>query len=273
MNKKKKNKIKTIILIITSSLLLSIFTISLVNILNWNKNNIDNKKIVEEINKTTEVTEVKNNNNTEFVNKPLDDNDDYWYYASFDFIDVNLNKLKQKNNDTIGWLQVNNTSINYPFVQSSNNDYYLYHSFDKTNNNAGWIFLDYRNNKELKDKNNIIYGHHRINNTMFTTLLNFLNNDWSNSKDNNIIKISLENENSIWQVISSYKIKAESYYITTNFSSDEEFINFLNTIKERSIYDYGYIANKDDTILTLSTCYDDYTRMVVHAKLIKTNKK
>lgn len=273
MKKKKRNKLGLIFLIIVSSLLLSTLTISLFNIFLWNKDNKANENNLKDIEENTEIKIVKDNDNTEFINKPLDENDDYWYYSTFDLIDVDLKKLKEKNNDTVGWLNVNNTNINYPFVKSSDNDYYLHHSFDKSYNNAGWVFLDYRNNKNLTDKNNIIYGHHRVNNTMFTSLLNTLNQSWYTNKDNHIIRVSLENENSLWQIISVYKIPTESYYITTKFNDDNEFITFLDTISKRSIYNFNYNVNKDDIILTLSTCYDDNTRVVVHAKLIKIEKK
>lgn len=273
MKKKKRNKLGLIFLIIVSSLLLSTLTISLFNIFLWNKDNKANENNLKDIEENTEIKIVKDNDNTEFINKPLDENDDYWYYSTFDLIDVDLKKLKEKNNDTVGWLNVNNTNINYPFVKSSDNDYYLHHSFDKSYNNAGWVFLDYRNNKNLTDKNNIIYGHHRVNNTMFTSLLNTLNQSWYTNKDNHIIRVSLENENSLWQIISVYKIPVESYYITTKFNNDNEFITFLDTISKRSIYNFNYNVNKDDIILTLSTCYDDNTRVVVHAKLIKIEKK
>lgn len=273
MKRKKRNKLGLIILIIISSLLLSTLTISLFNIFLWNKDNKANENNLKDIEENTEIKIVKDNDNTEFINKPLDENDDYWYYSTFDLIDVDLKKLKEKNNDTIGWLNVNNTNINYPFVKSSDNDYYLHHSFDKSYNNAGWVFLDYRNNKNLTDKNNIIYGHHRVNNTMFTSLLNTLNESWYTNKDNHIIRVSLENENSLWQIISVYKIPVESYYITTKFNNDNEFITFLDTISKRSIYNFNYNVNKEDIILTLSTCYGDNTRVVVHAKLIKIEKK
>lgn len=273
MKKKKRNKLGLIILIIISSLLLSTLTISLFNIFLWNKDNKANENNLKDIEENTEIKIVKDNDNTEFINKPLDENDDYWYYSTFDLIDVDLKKLKEKNNDTVGWLNVNNTNINYPFVKSSDNDYYLHHSFDKSYNNAGWVFLDYRNNKNLTDKNNIIYGHHRVNNTMFTSLLNTLNESWYTNKDNHIIRVSLENENSLWQIISVYKIPVESYYITTKFNNDNEFITFLDTISKRSIYNFNYNVNKEDIILTLSTCYDDNTRVVVHAKLIKIERK
>lgn len=270
---KKRKKLKLIILIIITSITLSIGTISVINIIFWQQDNSKTKKNLEEINTITNIETTNDNEDTEFINQPLDDNDDYWYYTSFPLINVDLSELKKKNSDTVGWLNVNNTNINYPIVQHNDNDYYLHHSFDKTNNEAGWVFLDYRNNKNFTDKNNIIYGHHRVNNTMFTSLLNVLNYNWYSNKENHIIRLSLESENTLWQIISVYKIPAENYYITVNFNNDDEFTKWLQKILERSIYNFNTTTTYNDKILTLSTCYDDDTRVVVHAKLIKKESK
>ena len=182
-------------------------------------------------------------------------------------------ELKRQNSDTVGWINVNNTNINYPFVHTSNNDFYLNHSFDKSYNAAGWVFLDYRNSINFSDRNNIIYGHSRLDKTMFGSLNKVLNSEWYSSKDNHIIRISLENENTLWQIFSVYKIKTETYYITTNFDSDDDYLNFLNIIKDRSLYDFNTNLNITDKILTLSTCYSDTERTVVHARLIKRSVK
>ena len=73
-----------------------------------------------------------------------------------DIIDVDIEKLIEQNDDTVGWINVNNTNINYPFMQTNDNKYYLTHAFDKSWNDAGWLFLDYRNNIN----NNKILNHH-----------------------------------------------------------------------------------------------------------------
>lgn len=273
MKRKKRKNIKLYILIIFSSLFLSITFISIINILSWNNDNKNTEKIVNKINESVVIEETKDNNNTELINKPLDDNSDYWYYTTFPLIDVDINKLKKKNNDTIGWISINNTNINYPIVHYTDNDYYLNHSFDKTKNEAGWIYLDYRNNKQFDDKNNIIYGHYRTDKTMFGTLLEALNYNWYTNKDNHIIRISTETENSLWQIISVYKIPVETYYIKTNFIDNEDYQEFLNTIVKRSIHDFKTKYDINDKILTLSTCYSNDIRMVVHAKLIKKETK
>lgn len=273
MKRKRKNNLKIWLLIIFSSLFLSISIISLINIYSWNNDNKKTDKIVNEINELTEIETTKDNENTELINKPLDNNSDYWYYTTFPLIDVDLNELKKKNNDTVGWININNTNINYPFVQYTDNNFYLEHSFNKTKNSAGWIYLDYRNNKNFTDKNTVIYGHSRADKTMFSTLLNALNYNWYTNKDNHIIRISTETENTLWQIISVYKIPVESYYIKTNFKKDNEFNEFLNTIVKRSIYNFNTEYSEKDKILTLSTCYSTDVRMVIHAKLIKREIK
>ena len=197
--------------------------------------------------------------------------DIYFDYMKLKFIDVDINKLKTFNPDTIGFIKVMGTNINYPFVQTLDNDYYLNRSYDKTYNNAGWIFLDYRNN-EFNDKNTIIYGHGRINGTMFGSLKDTLKSSWQNNKDNYIIKISTEKENSIWQIFSVYKIATTSDYLQTSFS-DNEFESFINLIKGRSSYNFETNVTNEDKVLTLSTCYNDNDKMVVHAKLIKYVQK
>ena len=232
----------------------------------WSKSNLDTNNIIKDTNTSYEL--VKDNENTEYINKPNNENDDYYYFIKFPLINVNFNELSKKNSDTIAWINVNNTNINYPIVQTTNNSYYLNHSFTKEKNEAGWVFMDYRNNKNFENKNNIIYAHSRLNKTMFGSLSKVLKESWYKNKDNHIIRISTPTENSSWQIFSVYKIKEETYYITTEFNNNE-YGKFLTTIKNRSKYNFNSTLSINDTILTLSTCYSNTERTVVHAKLIK----
>ena len=191
-----------------------------------------------------------------------------------DMMSVNFDDLKQKNSDTVGFIKVNGTNVNYPIVQSNDNSYYLKHAFDKSKNSAGWVFADYRNNMVNFDKNTVIYGHSRSNQTVFGSLKKVLNKSWYSNKDNHIIKLSTPTENTLWQIVSIYTIKPESYYITTKFS-DEQFKTFTQTIKNRSQINFSGTINENDKILTLSTCEDvaGTTRLVIHAKLIKLEQR
>lgn len=272
--KRKKKKNTTWIFVILCSIFISIIVFCLIKIFIWGKDNKDTSKVINDITNAVNVTLRDDDDNTELVNDTNEEEtSDYWYYIKFPLIDVDITELKEKNSDTIGWINVNNTNINYPFVQTKDNSYYLNHSFDKKYNEAGWVFLDYRNNNDLNNKNTILYAHSRLDKTMFGSLSKVLKSSWYNNKDNHIIRLSTDTENTLWQIFSVYKIPEESYYITTNFNSNKEYTKFLNTIKQRSIHNFNTNLDANDKILTLSTCYSDTERTVVHAKLIKRSPK
>lgn len=268
IKKRKKLNVKNLCLLIFFLVMLIVFLFSLIKVIMWIIDNNNTNDIIKKVANTYEINE-KSYDNEVIINE--NEKDIYFDYMNLKFIDVDINKLKTFNPDTIGFIKVMGTNINYPFVQTLDNDYYLNRSYDKTYNNAGWIFLDYRNN-EFNDKNTIIYGHGRINGTMFGSLKDTLKSSWQNNKDNYIIKISTEKENSIWQIFSVYKIATTSDYLETSFS-DNEFESFINLIKGRSSYNFETNVTNEDKVLTLSTCYNDNDKMVVHAKLIKYVQK
>lgn len=208
--------------------------------------------------------------NEEYSNKKSQ----YWKYLNTPLSSVDFTELVKQNSDTVGWLIVNNTNINYPVVQTTNNDYYLKHAFDKSSNSAGWVYADFRDDFNELSKNTVIYAHGRKDKVMFGSLTNTLKSSWYKNQDNQIIQFSTLKYNTMWQIISIYKIQAESYYITTDFSSDESFMTFANTMLSRSIYDFGVDITEDDKLLTLSTCYNDNgIRLVVQAKLVKIQER
>lgn len=180
---------------------------------------------------------------------------------------IDFKKLKSENQDTIGWLKVNNTNVDYPIVQGTDNSYYLTHSFDKSYNKAGWIFVDYRNKLDGTDKNIVIYGHNMRSGTMFGTLKNALKNEWYNNEENNYITFATQEGNEIYKIFSIYKILAEDYYTDTNFKSDSEYEKFVETLKSRSIKKYNIEkTTRELQILTLSTCADNNKyRVIIHA--------
>lgn len=270
----KKRKIKKKIIWYTVFIIsLIVFVICILKIFLWNQDNKDIDKITKEIN-TEKITKEIPSETAENINPPENKKDDYWDYIKMDMLSVDFNELKKKNNDTVGFIKVNGTNVNYPIVQSNDNKYYLKHAFDKTTNSAGWVFADYRNNMVDFDKNTVIYGHSRSNQTVFGSLKKVLNKSWYSNKDNHIIKLSTPTENSLWQIVSIYTIQPESYYITTKFSNTQ-FQTFIKTIKERSQINFSGTINENDKILTLSTCEDTAgtRRLVIHAKLIKLDKR
>lgn len=229
--------------------------ISIINIAKWYIDSKQNDIIEEKLSKVILVENVANDDN--------ENNNEAETSYKIDFA-----KLKEINSQTVAWLKVNGTDIEYAVVQSNDNSYYLNHTFEKKYNSAGWIFADYKNKLDGTDKNIVIYGHNRKNNSMFGTLKNVLKENWYNNEENHIIDFITENEEQKYEVFSVYQIKNEEYYIDTEFK-DNEFGKFVDTLKNRSIKDFNVEVSAEDCILTLSTCGNnkDY-RIVLHAKKI-----
>ena len=270
----KRVKWKNVILTIILLLSITAFIYSLKNFINWNKDNIKSEQIINEINDLNVVTETNNEETTEIINSEEEKPKSiYWSYIKMNLINVDFKELKERNNDTVAWIQVGGTNINYPVVQTKDNSYYLTHSFDKKYTDAGCVFMDYRNDSNNFVKNTIIYAHARKDRTMFGSLKNILTNDWYKDKNNHIIKLSTETENTLWQVFSVYHINTETYYITTSFKSDNDYKDFIKTIKNRTALYFNTNVTEKDKILTLSTCYTKKQKVVLHAKLIKVEKR
>ena len=191
-------------------------------------------------------------------------------YANVSFLSVDFTDLLKKNSDVVAWIKVNNTNVNYSVLQSDDNEYYLKHDINKNYNFAGWVYGDFRDDFTHFGTNTILYAHNLTNRTMFGSLIWCQKESWYKEEENLYIKISTPTSNTVWKVFSIYQIKPEVYYLKTYFETTEEHQEFLNTLTERSIYDFGEKLTPDDKILTLSTCSDDGTkRAVIHAKLIK----
>ncbi len=183
--------------------------------------------------------------------------------------EININKLKEKNSDTVAYLKVNNTDIDYVVVKAKDNDYYLKHNYNKKYSTAGWVFADYRDKFDGNDRNIIVYGHNMLNGSMFGTLKNILKKEWYTNSDNLTINLITEDGELIYKVFSIYNIKKEDYYISTNFKSEKEYKKFIKTLVKRSIYNFNVDMEDTEQILTLSTCSNNgKNRVVLHAKKI-----
>lgn len=176
--------------------------------------------------------------------------------------------LLEINEDVVGWISVPDTVIDYPVVQAGDNDYYLRRDIHRKGARAGTIFMDYRSDKQGKGKNIILYGHHMRNGSMFKDLVKYKQEEFF--QENDYIRFDTLFDEIKWEVFSVYITEADFPYTQTTFASDEEYLDFLDKIKGRSIFDKDMELSKEDQILTLSTCtyeYDD-ARFVVHARRV-----
>ncbi|HHY83576.1 MAG TPA: class B sortase [Clostridiales bacterium] len=178
-------------------------------------------------------------------------------------------QLREINKDIIGWISIPGTSINYPVVKSDNNSYYLDHNIYGEKARSGAIFMDYRNNAAAKDRHIIIYGHHMRDGSMFTGLMKYKKQKFF--EENSIIRFDTLYEEIEWEIFSVYVTPSDYRYTITEFQSDEDFLEFIEKAKKKSMFKKDIELTKDDQILTLSTCtyeYDD-ARFVVHARRVR----
>ena len=188
------------------------------------------------------------------------------YYTNYKQV---FSELLKKNKDTVAWLKVNNTKINYPVVQGKDNSYYLNRDFNKRKNSMGWVFMDYRNDPKFLDQNTIIYGHNIKQGIMFGTIKNMMKKTWYTKKSNLTFTFNTPYANMKFKIFSLYNIKPTEDYLQTEFSTKEDFRSFVDMITKRSINDFKVTIPDDARIITLSTCYSSNTRHVVHAVLVE----
>lgn len=188
-------------------------------------------------------------------------------------------KLYDTNHDIKGWLSIPNTVINYPVVQSADNDYYLRNNFNKTADYYGSLFLDYRNNISPQSQNMIIYGHNMKDGQMLTSIVNYEQIDFY--KTSPIITFNTIYSRYSWKIFAAFITNADPKdgyvfnYLVTNFSSDNAFNNFIKEVRARSLINTPSVdVAPSDTLLTLSTCYysSNDARFVVMARRVRPNE-
>lgn len=227
-------------------------------------NDVDNN--IDEID-DSDVTPVEPTEPTEPVpSEPVIEEPKYInYYAN---IPTSFDKLLQINKNVVGWVTVNNTKANYPVLQGPYNEFYNTHDIYDREVITGWIYMDSRNNSKELDQNTIIYGHNLISGYMFGDLKSTTDYSWYTNPANQVITFNTLDKEMKWKIFSIYRVDYTTDYLTTNFYNDEQYMDFINMIKGRSIYDFGVSVNPNDKIITLSTCSGHTRRLVIHAKLI-----
>ncbi len=248
----KRNKIANIFIYSLLIIFISVFIFSIYNIVDWYLDGKKNDKLIKEVN---DIVIESDEDEEEII---VDENT---------ILDIDFDKLKEKNNEVVGFVKVNGTSIEYSVVKHKDNSYYLNHSFDKSSNRYGWIFANYMNKFDGFDKNITLFGHNMKNGSMFGTLKNVLTSEWQSEENNLKVLFATESGKYMYQVFSTYRIYKEEYFAKSEFKNDSEFLEFINKIKKRSNKDYGVEVLEDDKILTLSTCDNNNNyRVVLHAK-------
>ena len=183
--------------------------------------------------------------------------------------DVDFDGLKSVNSDVIGWIYVPDTEINYPIVHTSDNDYYLDHLVDRTQNPAGAIFLDTRNPSDFSDLHSIIYGHHMKNGSMFAALKGYKKQDFFDGHKTGYL-ITQDAAYSI-DFFAGHVANVEENAWQLDFDDAADFDNWIKSLKEISALKSDIEPQYGDRVFTLSTCsyeFDD-ARFVLSGKLTK----
>lgn len=225
---------------------------------NYNKDDKLNSEIQDLQPVINEASDLDNNSSGE--NDGQDQSKDGDYVNS-----ANEEELKSINSDYKMWIQIENTNINYPVVQGSDNDYYLKHNFRKESNISGTVFVESANDID-NDKNIILYGHNMRNGTMFNNITNYKEESFFN--EDNKINIIMNNTLYEYEVFSVYVKNVSEVNLAIGFASEDEFINYAYNQADESIYKKDVDFSAEDNLITLVTCSYEFTdaRTIVVAR-------
>lgn len=240
-----------------------IVLVCLIYVLIWYINNKSNAKLQSELQsyvKTVSITTSSSgsSNQDETNSSKVATNEE-----KYEAIEVDFKSLLEKNDETVGWIRISNTNIDFPIVKGINNTFYTKHDFEKKWNLGGWIFADYRNNFPSIDTNTIIFGHNRRNGTMFSHL-----NTYLDSKPTDSIVFVTKDHTYSAKIFSLYKSTAKSLDLPINFDNADSYTSTINNWKTKSIHGFDLTPTYPDKLLTICTCANNSSyRIVMHTKI------
>ena len=166
--------------------------------------------------------------------------------------DTDLGSLREVNGDVLGWIEIPDTRISYPLLQCDNNDYYLSRSWQKWDNPAGSIFLEFQNAPDFTDFNTLIYGHRMNSGDMFGTLYMFSEQEYMDAHPR--IYIVDDSGCRVYDIFASYEVTVDSRIYAMNFSNDVYKQAYIDHCLELSHVESDVEVSPEDNIITLSTC-------------------
>ena len=186
---------------------------------------------------------------------------------------IDINKLYEENKDIVGWLKIDNTTINYPIMQNINDpNYYLHRDFYKNYSSYGTPYMAKQCN--LNSDNIVIYGHHMKNNKMFGELEKYKSKDFYNN--HKIITFTTLEKEYSYEIFAVFKTTVYTkntfrYYENINFENKKMYNDFINICKDKSLYQTGIKIKDIEKLITLSTCEysNKNSRLVIVARKIK----
>ena len=186
------------------------------------------------------------------------------------YTEIDFAGMRAVNEDIIGWIQILDSPVDYPLLDAADNQYYLNHTYDRQWSSYGSIFLEPRNQPDLKEKHLVIYGHNMVNESMFGSLLQYKSQEYADSHPT--ITICMPDKDLTYGVFSAYTAHVDSSAYWMSFADEAAFAEMAKDMKENSVIQSDITPEAGDQILTLSTCTPEGAkkyRFVVNAVLLE----
>ena len=176
---------------------------------------------------------------------------------------VDFELLNEAYPGIVAWIRLEGTNIDYPVMQYTDNDYFMSRLPDGTVHRSGSIYLDYRNNSDFSDKSILIYGHMSSAQEMFAPLDNYRDQDFYDA--NPVIYLHTPHKDYVIVLFAGYLAHSERDHPPLYFWGDEAFLNYVEGLKDISLFSSDVAVGTDDIIVSLCTCaYDfDEARLVI----------
>lgn len=182
---------------------------------------------------------------------------------------IDFESLTKINPDIVGWIGIEGFEIDYPVVQTKDNEFYLNHLFTLEKNKLGAIFVDYRNQSNFSDRNTIIYGHNMKDGSMFSSLTNYKRQDYYDANPN-ILLITKEVKYRV-DFFAGVVVDGSYESVRFEFEDDEDFNQYINSLIKKSTFASSISIESQDKIISLITCSYEYNnaRYALYGKLVK----
>lgn len=252
-----KEKIRKFLAIV----FLLIFIISITYIIAYFYTTYKNETNLKELQSIMNTVRVVENKNIASENEPQNANSYEVNQEKNNNAKIeNFKELKKLYSNIVAWIEIENTTINYPIMQSNDNDYYLYRNYKNEYSRYGSIFLDYKYDFSKDSQNFLIYGHNNNDEMMFNELLKYQEKEYFEAHPS--INLITENDITNYKIVSVFKSQVYSqdatnvfrYYNYVDLSNEDTFTNYITNVKKASIYDIDIEPQLGDDIITLSTC-------------------
>ncbi len=185
-------------------------------------------------------------------------------YRKVQTIGADFGALNDINSDVVAWISIPGTKLDYPVTQCSDNSYYLDHLFTGESNVCGCVFLDCRNSGDFSSRHSVIYGHRMNDGTMFSCVQNYKAQSYYEGHPT--ATLCTPSGNYTIEFFSGYVTEASGEPWKLNFSSDEDYSEWIDSILEKSDFEAGVTPSGSDRVITFSTCSHAFenARYVLH---------